>query len=81
MRRRSLPGGIAARRRRPMTSAMDVAADDPRKQRPVELLLRHCLALGGIGRERRSPQIRLEEAVGPELTRRLLATITVSQRR
>ncbi|MDH4178010.1 MAG: hypothetical protein OEV72_10540 [Thermoleophilia bacterium] len=47
----------------------------------MELLLRHCLALGGIGRERRSPQIRLEEAVGPELTRRLLATITVSQRR
>jgi hypothetical protein len=46
-----------------------------------ELLLRHCLALGGTGRDQRPATARLEEAVGPELARRLIASATVPCRR
>jgi hypothetical protein len=45
------------------------------------LLLRHCLTLGGAGVRRAPAKARLEEAIGPELTRRLLASLTVSGRR
>jgi hypothetical protein len=46
-----------------------------------ELLIRHCLALGGAAQDQRPATVRLEEAVGPELARRLLASITVTSRR
>lgn len=66
----------------PMTSAMNaVAAPVPPRTGPAELLLRHCLSLGGVSRDRRPPRARLEEAVGPELARRLLSSITISSRR
>ena len=39
------------------------------------LLLRHCLSIGTA--EGRIPaRIRLEEAIGPELTRRLVTSLT-----
>jgi predicted unusual protein kinase regulating ubiquinone biosynthesis (AarF/ABC1/UbiB family) len=42
---------------------------------PTHLLLRHCLALGE-GAQRRPPaQARLEEALGPELARRLVLSL------
>jgi hypothetical protein len=42
---------------------------------PTHLLLRHCLALGE-GAQRRPPaQERLEEALGPELARRLVLSL------
>ncbi len=66
----------------PMKDSMNAAvASIPPKEGASELLLRHCLALGGTGHERRSPRLRLEEAVGPELARRLLSSITISGRR
>jgi hypothetical protein len=66
----------------PITDLMNAgAASLPFKDGASELLLRHCLALGGVGSERRSPRARLEEAVGPELARRLLSSITLSGHR
>jgi hypothetical protein len=48
---------------------------------PDLLLLRHCFALAG-GDDRRPPaKVRLEQAVGPELARRLLTSLTLSGRR
>ena len=65
----------------PMRECMNAAiASIPPKEGASELLLRHCLAPGGSGHERRSPRARLEEAVGPELARRLLSSITLSRR-
>ena len=42
------------------------------------LLLRHCFALGGPDVHRLPAKVRLERAVGPELARRLLASLTLS---
>ncbi len=65
-----------------MTTDMNAGiAAIPPKSGPAELLLRHCLSLGGEARDRRPPRARLEEAVGPELARRLLSSITISGRR
>ena len=44
-------------------------------QAASSLLLRHCLSLGTA--EGRVPaRLRLEEAIGPELTRRLVTSLT-----
>ena len=44
-------------------------------QAATSLLLRHCLSLGTA--EARIPaRLRLEEALGPELTQRLVASLT-----
>jgi hypothetical protein len=44
-------------------------------QDATNLLLRHCLSLGTA--EGRIPaRLRLEEAIGPELTRRLITSLT-----
>jgi hypothetical protein len=44
-------------------------------QAATSLLLRHCLSLGTA--EGRIPaRLRLEEAVGPELTQRLVSSLT-----
>jgi len=55
---------------------------DPMQQPdpPAEQLLRDCLALGTPGLHRPPALARLEEALGPELTRRLLASLTVGSR-
>jgi hypothetical protein len=45
------------------------------------MLLRHCLALGASGRKRPSVQDRLDAALGPELARRLVASLTAGGRR
>lgn len=44
------------------------------------LLLRHCLSLGTA--ENRVPaRVRLAEAIGPDLARRLVASLTAHSRR
>jgi hypothetical protein len=44
-------------------------------QAATSLLLRHCLSIGTA--DGRIPvRIRLEEAIGPELTRRLVTSLT-----
>jgi hypothetical protein len=66
----------------PINNLMNAgAASLPFKNDASELLLRHCLALGATGSERRSARDRLEDAVGPDLARRLLSSITLSGHR
>ena len=50
------------------------------KPLPAEQLLHHCLALGKPGEPRPPAQRRLEDALGPELARRLLTSLTVGSR-
>jgi hypothetical protein len=67
---------------RPMSKNMDTAVEQP----PADIrardlhLLRDCLA---FGRPRRRPpaKVRLEEALGPELTRKLLRNLNAAERR
>lgn len=44
-------------------------------------LLRDCLALGHPDRGRAPAKMRLEEALGPELTRKLLRSLSAAGRR
>lgn len=46
-----------------------------------DLLLRHCFALGGTDRHRMPARARLEQAVGPELARKLVQSLTSASRR
>jgi hypothetical protein len=43
------------------------------------LLLRHCLSLG-VAENRVPARVRLDAAVGPELARKLLASLTARSR-
>ena len=43
-------------------------------------LLRDCLALGKPTSRRRPAKVRLEEALGPELTQKLLESLESSER-
>jgi len=52
----------------------------PRRRIPVDLLLRHVLALGSPARRRPPAKVRLEEALGPELAQQLVTTLTVGSR-
>ena len=44
-------------------------------------LLRDCLALGKPASRRRPAKVRLEEALGPELTRKLLESLETHHRK
>jgi hypothetical protein len=44
-------------------------------------LLRDCLALGRPTSRRRPAKVRLEEALGPELTRKLLESLDTHDRK
>ena len=44
-------------------------------------VLRDCLALGKPDRRRPPAKVRLEEALGPELTRKLLRSLSAAERR
>jgi len=50
------------------------------RQLPAEHLLRHCLALGSPAAGRVPVRLRLEAALGPELARKLVATLTIGSR-
>jgi hypothetical protein len=43
-----------------------------------DLLVRHCLAFEELARERPPAKLRLEEALGPELVRKLLTSLAPS---
>jgi hypothetical protein len=51
------------------------------KPERADQLLRHCLTLGELGERRVPAQVRLEQALGPELARMLLASLTAHSRR
>lgn len=46
------------------------------KPNRADQLLRHCLTLGELGERRVPARERLERALGPELARMLLASLT-----
>jgi hypothetical protein len=64
-----------------MSKDVDAIITPQAKQdRRTSLLLRHCLSLGTA--EHRVPaRVRLEEAIGPELARRLVASLVAHSRR
>ena len=78
------PGRDAPRRLlQPITQNMDSAVGQPptNDTRSSSLhLLRDCLALGRPASRRRPAKVRLEEALGPELTRTLLESLHIPDR-
>ena len=62
-----------------MTRDMNAAPALQAKQAGTNLLLRHCLSLGTA--EHRVPaRTRLDEALGPDLARRLVGSLTARGR-
>jgi hypothetical protein len=62
-----------------MTRNVNAALTLPTRRDGTTLLLRHCLSLGTA--EHRVPaRRRLEEALGPALTQRLIASLTARSR-
>jgi hypothetical protein len=67
---------------RPITEDMTVAVSrTAMRPHASNLLLRHCLALGSPGSGRVPARVRLDEALGPELARKLVASLTAASRR
>ena len=68
--------------RRPMPENMETAVEqNPADTRARDLhLLRDCLAVGRPGRRRPPAKVRLEEALGPELARKLLRNLSADRR-
>jgi hypothetical protein len=64
-----------------MDSAVEPPPADTRARERDLHLLRDCLALGHPERRRAPAKVRLEEAVGPELARKLLRTLGAAERR
>lgn len=66
----------------PMTTSMQATASRPLvKPRCADRLLRHCFAFDEAGKRRVPARTRLEEALGPELARRLVTSLTGADRR
>ncbi len=64
-----------------MTQNVDAAVRSRQmKIPPYHLLLRHCLAFGEGAQHRPPARERLEEALGPELARRLVLSLAPSYR-
>ena len=68
---------------RPIFESMESAVEPtPADTRARNLhLLRDCLALGRPSYRRPSAKVRLEEALGPELARKLLRSLSAAERR
>jgi len=69
---------------RPITENMDSAVEQtPSTDTRMSSLhlLRDCLALGRPVSRRRPAKVRLEEALGPELTRKLLESLDSHDRK
>ena len=64
-----------------MTKDMDaIITAHAKRNAGTSLLLRHCQSLGTA--EHRIPaRVRLDEAIGPELARRLVASLVAHSRR
>ena len=66
---------------KPITNGMDsVLVRQARTELADDMLLRHCQAISDAPATRPSVQARLEEALGPELARRLVSSLTASGR-
>ena len=67
---------------RPISENMESAVEStPADANARDLhLLRDCLALGRPGHRRPSAKLRREEALGPELARRLLRSLSAAER-
>jgi hypothetical protein len=66
---------------KPINRGMDaVLARTSRIELADDLLLRHCLAIGGTISTRPPVKARLEEALGPELAQRLVSSLTATGR-
>jgi len=63
------------------TSVHATVARPPVKPRSFDLLLRHCLTFEGVAEQRVPAQERLVEALGPDLARRLVTSLTAADRR
>lgn len=59
---------------------MDATAVTEDWARVPDTIIQHCLALGSLNEDRQSAQLRLEEALGPELAHLLLAGLTADDR-
>ena len=79
------PGRDASRApRQPIIESMDSAVGQtPTTDTRISSLhlLRDCLALGKPASRRRPAKVRLEEALGPELTRKLLESLDTHHRK
>ena len=66
---------------RPITRNMDSAVETtPADIRARDLhILRDCLAMGHPRRRRAPAKVRLEKALGPELTQKLLRTLSAAK--
>jgi len=66
---------------KPINRRMDaVLARTPRTELADDMLLRHCLAISTTPTARPPVKARLEEALGPELARRLVSSLTATGR-
>jgi hypothetical protein len=65
---------------RPMNEDMEVAVNQITQMETPDLLLRHCLVLAALDRDRPSARERLEEELGPELTGQLLQSLVATER-
>jgi len=64
-----------------MKSAVETPKADTRARERDLHLLRDCLALGQPELRRPPAQVRLEEAVGPEMAQKLLRSLGAAERR
>ncbi len=65
-----------------MTSSMHATVlRHAMKPHSHDLLLRHCLAFDEPGKRRVPARTRLEEALGPDLARSLVASLVAASRR
>jgi hypothetical protein len=63
-----------------MTDDVDATLQRRERHSGTSLLLRHCRSIGTA--EHRVPaRVRLDEAIGPELARRLVTSLTARSRR
>ena len=72
--------GMREKRDDPMNEDMEVAVNHVPHMQAPDLLVRHCLALAALDRDRPHARERLEEELGPELTRQLLESLVATER-
>jgi hypothetical protein len=69
---------MMSRRQKPIIENMEAAAkmDNHSQMQTPDRLLRHYLALAELGRDRLPARERLEQELGPELTQKLLESLS-----
>lgn len=60
---------------------MNAAASNTPREAAPGAIVRHCLAVGGAAERRVPAQLRLAAALGPDLAKRLVASLTATGRR